>query len=683
VRRLLAALALVALTTTPASAWTAAEGGAAFAQIESRWNTITSNPTRNLRALAELDASASELAERAVDGLRRMRESAAERDTDMAAVIAGSDWRDTEALVAKLRFRIAWIKLERALAGDPKKAELARAAGDGFTVFVDAPDPELAAESRYGRGLARVAEGRRDQGIADLRAAAESRSMHARAELAIAESLADAGRRDEALAMVGAASSGGLPPDLERRRQLLRLRLLLARSGKTAPGHDAADVEITRLASALVKAGGPWRDAAIGLVAGHEDRLGEAPETSALLLRLKADALARSGDAAAALAAYRAVLASPEGRDDVAAEEGLARAALASGEWREAHAAVERLRGQSRGDPRELARIDLRATYGAWHAQADDDRARELGAAIERLRGTTGTSKDDLSEAAFRKAELERAAGRLDDAITELGSVDAEAWLAPAKLALLQCRFMRHEQAPEKEPVAPLLDDLTAYIARPTVTDDARAAAVVLEGTLRSASFADGSSPKSASREHDQANASLVRLRDFAKRYPKATNLVPAALRARARLEARMVDRPDTSLLDALPEPERAALARDIASDLRHDTVVLAAAGAARQAEGRRCLAHAVAFSALAPGGDPRDQTDLAQSALDLGANTIALELFRKQTEKHPDSVTALRGVALAAEASGESEVAHGAWAKIAAMPNLPEVLRSEAASRQ
>jgi len=687
VRRALACLVVLLATSRQASAWTAEEGAAAFAQLEARWKAATSVAQRNLRTLADLDASAAELASRAAAGLRQMRESAAERDADMAAVIASSEWRDTEALVAKLRFRIAWIKLERALAGDPARRELAKAASDGFTVFVEAPDPDLAAESRYGRGLARVAAGDREGGLADLRAAAGTPSVKPRADLAVAETLADAGRSDEALALLAHTSPAGLPPDLAHRAELLRLRLLLVHGGRSRgaagekSGAAAGDAEVSRLASGLVKAGSPWREAALALLAGHEDRLADSAEIGPLLLRLKADALARSGDASAALAAYRQVIASPEGRDDAAAHEGLARAAVALGQWPDATAAIAWLREHHAGEPRDLARLELRAAYGAWHAAPSDTNAAALAASVVAMRAAAGASRDDLAEAAFRAAELDRAAGKLDDAIAELAKIEADAWRAPAELAVLQCRFLRHEREPAREPLAPLAHDLDAFIAKPGVSAEARAPAVVLAGALaaEAASAVPGHGNSPALERKDLA-AALARLREFPTRYPQATTLLPAALRARVRLAVALDEPVDVSLLDALPEAQRGPVAAQIVSDLRADTARLADAGDAARAV--RCLRSAVAFAALAPaGGDDKDQADLAQRALDLGESTLALELFRRQVSAHPGSVSALRGVALAAEASGDSHTAREAWQKIAALPDLPEVLRKEAAS--
>src|SRR5262249_5607669 len=153
-------------------------------------------------------------------------------------VIRSSAWRDTEELIAKLRFRIATIKLERALASDSDKVALAKQAAAGFTVYVDAPDAELAAESRYGRGLARIAAGDRDGGLADLPAAGAYGPIAARSKLAIAEAQIEMGKRGEALdGVTRLLSGGGLGPDLERRAELLRLRLLLE---GTKPGDKLA-----------------------------------------------------------------------------------------------------------------------------------------------------------------------------------------------------------------------------------------------------------------------------------------------------------------------------------------------------------------------------------------------------------------------------------------------------------
>ena len=222
------ALVALALGAAPARAFDAAGAEREMAAIEARWSALTQAPRRDAKALAELDRRAAALAADASRGLAALREEAAERDADMAAVVAGRDWQAAEALLLKLRFRIAAIELERALAGDPDMARLARAAADGFAPFVDAPDPALAAEARYGRGLARIAAGDRTDGLADLRAAAAERSVAPRARLALAETLAEAGDRGQALdATAKLLATGGLPRDIALRAKLLRLKLLL------------------------------------------------------------------------------------------------------------------------------------------------------------------------------------------------------------------------------------------------------------------------------------------------------------------------------------------------------------------------------------------------------------------------------------------------------------------------
>src|SRR5690606_24348678 len=180
---LLAALAL----PCAAHALTAAQGEAQLREIEARANALAKSPQPDRKALAELDRRAHALAEEASRALAALREDAAERDADMRAVVESREWQALEALLLKLRFRIAALQLERARAGDPDKERLARAAADGFGAFAEAADPTVAAEGRYGRGLARIVAGDRAGGIADLRAAAQVASVAPRARLALAE----------------------------------------------------------------------------------------------------------------------------------------------------------------------------------------------------------------------------------------------------------------------------------------------------------------------------------------------------------------------------------------------------------------------------------------------------------------------------------------------------------------
>ena len=492
----------VALATLAAAgnavAWTGAEGRAQLAAIEARWQTLSEAARRDAKALAELDRRASALAEETSRALAKMREDAAERDADMSAVVASEDWQTAEALLVKLRFRIAAIELERALAGDPDRKRLALAAAEGFSPFVEAPDAALAGESRYGRGLARIAGGDREGGMADLRDAARAPAVAPRAHLALAETLADAGDSRAALEIVSKQlAAGGLTRDLALRAKLLRLRLLVSsrspagkEAARSAPGPaGSAD---SSLVSDLLAAGDPWRSSALALLHGHEDLLPTGPGADATALRLRADAAARDGDAETALSLYREAAARAAKGEEAAALEGVARAALATGAWDEARSAVEGLRGKGRPLTRELALIDLRAAYGAWQASPDPARAgAALAAAAAAVPGSQGATADDRAEAAYRAAEAMRASGDLAGAIAAFAAIDAPAWRLAARGAALQTRVTRHVREPGREPRDALLRDLGAWIAADDVPDEARAVAIVLDATLRTEAGAE------------------------------------------------------------------------------------------------------------------------------------------------------------------------------------------------
>src|SRR5581483_5883728 len=471
---LVAAIAF-ALLASSALAWSAAEGERELAAIEARWRTLSSAPKRDAAALADLDARALALAKSASAALGAMREQAADRDADMAAVVASPEWRSTEELLLKLRFRIAGIDLERALAGDPDRARLARDAAKGFSDFADAPDPALAAEARYGRGLARIASGERAAGLEDLRAAASDASVAPRARIALAEALAQGGERGQALDVVTRQlAAGGMPRDLELRAKLLRLQLLLeatpaaSTKGESAKGTGAAaspatgqsspaDAQIGALASSLLAAGEPWRGATLALFRGREDRLPTGADADAALLRARADALARRGDATGALAAYHQVVERDAAHPDPVALEGIARAAVALGAWSDARAALDRLRALGRPWNRDLALLDLRTAYGEWQAEATPERSAALAKAAEALAKASGATADDRAEAAFRAAEAARAAGDLDRAIAGFQAIDAPSWRVAAGTAALQSRAVRSVRDPAREPRAALL----------------------------------------------------------------------------------------------------------------------------------------------------------------------------------------------------------------------------------
>jgi hypothetical protein len=675
------------LTAPRAHGFSTSDGERELASIEARWTALSQAPRRDAKALAELDRRASMLAADASRGLAALREEAAEHDADMAAVVAGRDWQTIEALLLKLKFRIAAIDLERALAGDAEHDRLAHAAVDGFAAFVDAPDPSLAAEARYGRGLARIAAGDRSGGIADLRAAAAERTVAARARLALADALAEAGDRGEALDVVSKQiAAGGMPRDLALRAKLLRLKLIVGMGGKQA----AMAPDLGAHVAELLAAGEPWRGAALALLRGHEDLLpsGDAADPTVLLLR--ADAAARRNDAAAALELYRQAVARGGAAPDPAALDGLARSALGAGAWQEARSAVAGLRKTDRPFTRELALIDLRAAYGLWQAAPDAASAAALIAAADAVASVKDATADERAEAAFRRGEALRAAGDLDESIAAFAAIEAPAWQTAASVAALQGRVLRHVREPGEEPRDALLRDLGVALARGELPADARATVVLLDATVRTTPVATHP-PATPPPALDPAGqrAALQRLRDFARTFPDSKALLPAVLRSRALLELDTASTPDPAMLAVLDEQLRPTVAAAVAGDLRDevtsvsDVVTSMPAGAARDAareRGRRALAGALAFAALAaPEDRSAGRLELAQSASVLGDSATAVLLFRAEADAKPTSLRALRGLALAAEAGGDATLARTAWDRLAAIPDLPPAVREEA----
>jgi hypothetical protein len=686
-RRTLAASALVTtLLAGRALAFEVATGEREMAAIEARWSQLTQAPKRDQAALAELDRRATALAADASRGLAQQREDAAERDQDMASVVAGQQWQATEALLLRLRFRIAAIELERALAGDPDKVKLARAAIDGFTPFADAPDATLAGEARYGRGLARIAAGDREGGLADLRAASSAPGVGSRARLALAQAFADTGDRTRALdALADLAASRGVSKDLALRAQMMRLQLLLA--GKAAVKSE----QLSPIVKDLLAAGEPWRGSALGLLAGHEDLLPSDATADPTVLLLRADAAARGGDAAGALALYRQVVERGGDKADPAALEGVARTSFATGDVVLTRQALDRLRAANRSWTRDLALLDLRSAYAAWQESPDAATSAALVAAAEALPRAAGVTADDRAEAAFRRAELARQAGDVDAAIAGFRTIDAPAWQVAAQVAMMQSRVVRYARTPAREPRDALLADLGGALAHQEWPSDARATVIVLDATVRTAPPPVASAAKPAPAVLDPAaqRAALERLRAFPQRFPDATALLPAVLRARVLLEVDTGTPSDPAMLAVVAEDARPALAAAIAADLREEVLgaseriaALPSGAATRGAQverARRALAAVLVFAALSP---PAERTagrlDLAQSALLLGDDATAVALFRAEAEANPKSLRALRGLALAATAAGDTSLAASAWQRLAALPDLPPALREE-----
>src|SRR5262249_32276205 len=137
---------------------------------------------------------------------------------------------------------------------------------------------------------------------------------------------------------------------------------------------------------------------------------------------------------------------------------------------------------------------------------------------------TAGMSVEDLSEAAFRSAELERASGRIDAALADLRTINAASWRVPAELAILQCRVLRAPRDRGSEPLRQLLVDLGHFASAPSVPDEARASAFVLEGSLR-AEVIDDAALGDAALDDRKLASEVARLREFPKRYPTSDAL--------------------------------------------------------------------------------------------------------------------------------------------------------------
>ena len=676
-------LAVVLLAPRGASAFEVAAGEREMSAIEARWTQLTQQPKRDPAALAELDRRATALAADASRGLAQQREDAAERDIDMANVVASQQWKATELLLLRLRFRIAAIELERVLAGDPDKAKLARAAIDGFTPFVDAPDATLSGEARYGRGLARIATGDREGGLADLRAAASVSGVGPRARFALAQALAEAGERTRALdALADLTAARGISKDLALRAQLLRLQLLL--TGKT----PVKSAELSPLVAELLAAGEPWRSSALGLLAGHEDLLPSGDDADATVLLLRADGAARRGDAAGAVVLYRRAVERGGAKPDPAALEGLARAAFTTGDFTAARGALDRLRGGGRAWSRELALLDLRTAYAAWQQSTDAATGAALVAAADAMPRAAGATPDDRAEAAYRRAEAARQAGDLDVAIAGFNAIDAPAWLVAAHVAALQSRVLRYARTPGRESRDALLADLGTALAHEDWPADARATLVVLDATVRTAPPpATGAAPPTL--DPAVQRATLERLRAFPRRFPESKALLPAVLRAQVLLEVETGTESEPVVLEVVDADARPALAAAIAADLREEVLASSAriaalpasdpSRAAQVERARRALATALAFAALAPESErTAGRLDLAQSALLLGDDATAVALFEAEAAASPKSLRALRGLALAATAKGDAALARSAWDRLAAVPDLPPAVREE-----
>ena len=359
---------------------------------------------------------------------------------------------------------------------------------------------------------------------------------------------------------------------------------------------------------------------------------------------------------------------------------------------RTARTALDRLRRTDQPWTRDLALLDLRSAYAAWQAAPDTASSAALASAADALVRTGGATPDDRAEAAYRKAEAARAAGDLDAALAGFAGIDAPAWQAAAGVAALQTRVIRYARKPEQEPRDALLRDLAAALAREAWPADARATVVVLDATVRTAPAAAGL-PVLAEAEQ---RAALERLRGFPKRFPESQALLPAVLRARALLELDAGETPDPGALAVLDEAARATVAGAIAGDLREEvSVAVAVVGspaapggasdavrAAARARAGRALAAALAYAQLLPEAErAAGRLELAQSALMLGDATTAVALFRAEADAKPTSLRALRGLALAARASGDAALERSAWDRLAAIPDLPPAVREEVES--
>ena len=311
----------------------------------------------------------------------------------------------------------------------PQRDEWLKQAAAGFQQLAGAGDPQIAAESWFGRALCERALDRPAEAIADLRRAQGRDPQPELAErigVALVEAQIDAGQIAEALAASAVLLRQAPKPESEFLRAKAAL-LGLVSLKLDAKRRQSLRREVSGLVARLERRGGDWPRLARQLVAAgitHPEEWVADASTPAVRWAV-AEALRARGDCRAALPLYQAEAdAQKTPAPDVLL--ALAECRYRVGEYREALDTLGRMPPKGDAAVRsDAAYLRFKVAEALDRQQSSEQSAAGLRAAAEQLLGEF-PDHPQAFEAHFRLGELARRRGDLREAARQFDAVKGD-----------------------------------------------------------------------------------------------------------------------------------------------------------------------------------------------------------------------------------------------------------------
>ena len=607
-----------------------------------------------------------------------------EQDGDLDALYETADFKQSQGVAAQSLYYRNWLRYYggRVCEG-PRRRELLTAAEKGFSEFtIGDQKRDLLTESLLGRGLCNLELGETDDALRDFKLVLDDPSTSperkAKARLAMLDAYSRAGRTQDVLRYSDEIiKSGGVPAGDANLVKFVRIQTLLAAARAKGPDAERYRREAAAGMDGLRGAGKGWADKVDALMLANVDDpkawVGKA-ETPKMKWELARLLLARN-DYDSATPLLREVIASNEA--EVKPLRGEAHYWLGVGRFKagdfpaaasELDAALAAGGGDWSGEARYLR---FKALESQMAQPGADPQLAPLYLAALQVFLQESPSHPMAGEAHYRLGESLQGNSEFAAAIDEYAKVSGDpALVLRARFGTLQSRFelLKGDADPQarKARLDAIGQDLDAVdtqakaLAAPQKGADVALQELQAKATLLRAVYV---SLRGAGGDEQVA----VLLVDFDQRFPQQKDLLPQAVRLRLGALA---------TLNRFAEAEAAVqqFGAALQAEQRNEAIETLAATYAkaaprRKAEGDGPGAEAAARTALAlyglagDGGGVKQQ--LAMAGLRESTNDWAgaAKIYHQVLAADPNSLLAVRGLARAAEAQGQTAEALQQWA--------------------
>jgi TolA-binding protein len=582
-----------------------------------------------------------------------------------------------------LHYRAAMLHAE----AKEKREQWLRKAVKEFSEFVYSPDPKLAGESLFGRGLAERELGEKNAAVGDLQAVLDmgkDTPLYAAARMALSEAKASSGSADalaETQKMLAEATASGAGGDALNQARLLRYEALV----KTAKNGALAEPmrrEAAELAQQLSQMGAQYSKRVYEIAMAHVKDPRQLLGNTVSAEWVAAENLASEDKFKEAIPAYEAVLRStdPASREHaLTAHHRLGICYFRLNRYAEAE---REFRAFLNGAPQsplaaEAAYLQFRAAEGIYRDKPTAETRSTFVAAVENY-VKRYPKHESYYEGAFRWGEILQGDRKFAEAADAYAQVKGPpVFETRAAAAEVQC-LADLLTNPPKDASKPWADAYRARAERAYdrfqkaatnpkagVTQELRARATL------SKAMAESGGPGAPLAQ------SLETLRDFEKRYPdsKDMQLLASALRLAA---ASGLGRYDDAArgVASLPPSQKNPGFSDLLDKIAHSFLRTSADAAPTDpamAQKWASLA-ATIFDRLKAEGRPipgEVKSNLAQIYFEQNRLDESAALYRDLVRESPKSKTVLRAAAMVADRRNAAAEAADYWARLAMLEEV------------